>query len=61
MSFIEFFPHLLLRIQLSISQKKQMRADADRIKVHEKELDRMEVCIMLCTLAVAAVNAFVLG
>ena len=39
---IHLLPHLLLQIQLSISQKKQMRADADRIEVHEKELDQRD-------------------
>jgi len=61
MSFIELLTHLLLQIQLSISQEKQIRADADKTKQHEKELDRREVRIILCTLAVAAVNAFALG
>jgi hypothetical protein len=42
MSSIELLPHLLLRIHLSISQKKQMRADADRTELHEKELDRRD-------------------
>ena len=47
MSSIKLLPHLLRRIQLSISQKKQMRADADRTELHGKELDRREVRIML--------------
>jgi hypothetical protein len=42
MSSIELLPHLLRRIQLSISQKKQMRADADRTELHEKELDQRD-------------------
>ena len=42
MPSIELLPHLLRRIQLSISQKKQMRADADRTKLHEKGLDQRD-------------------
>jgi ribosomal protein S4 len=42
MPSIELLPHLLRRIQLSISQKKQMRADAGRTKLHEKELDQRD-------------------
>ena len=37
----------MLQIHLSITQKKEMQADADRTELHEKELDRREVRIML--------------
>ena len=42
MPSIELLPHLLRRIQLSISQKMQMRADAGILKLHEKELDQRD-------------------
>ena len=37
----------MLQIHLSITQKKEMQADADRTELHEKELDQREIRIML--------------